>query len=470
MPAAERTGICVIGAGPAGSSLAIRLAQLGHEVCLIERARFPRGHLGESLSPGVWSQFDLLGVCPAIATVGFRVCGHTFVRWQHDVVERRDFDDRPGLIVDRGAFDALLLERARSLGVRVLQPAVLRERRRHERGWRLQLTAGRRAIDLEARLLADASGRAAALRGDRRPEGMRTLALYGYWRAQPLPTAPQIEAGERAWVWGVPLPDGTYNAIAFVDPGELRREPGPALYERLILSSGLLGRCNERRPVSAARIADATAYLSMDAITHDCIRVGEAALALDPLSSSGVEKSIQTGFAGAIAVNTLLRRPQLAEASRQYYRQSLEEASHRHRRWAGTLYRVAAKRRPDQFWQSRAIGGETMAEPATLPRPAWEEPIALSPLAELVALPGIVGDFVAVNPALRHPALERPVAFLGGIAIAPLLQHVRSGMSLEELVGCWRALLPPTKATAIACFLFGHRVLVPATQLDGAWE
>ena len=45
--------VCVIGAGPAGSIFAARMAQLGHQVHLIERKRFPRSHLGESLSPGV---------------------------------------------------------------------------------------------------------------------------------------------------------------------------------------------------------------------------------------------------------------------------------------------------------------------------------------------------------------------------------------------------------------------------------
>ena len=34
--------ICVIGAGPAGSVFATRMAQLGHQVDLIERQRFPR--------------------------------------------------------------------------------------------------------------------------------------------------------------------------------------------------------------------------------------------------------------------------------------------------------------------------------------------------------------------------------------------------------------------------------------------
>jgi hypothetical protein len=45
--------VCVTGAGPAGTVFGARLAQLGYRVHLTERVRFPRRHLGESLSPVV---------------------------------------------------------------------------------------------------------------------------------------------------------------------------------------------------------------------------------------------------------------------------------------------------------------------------------------------------------------------------------------------------------------------------------
>ena len=56
--------ICVVGAGPAGSTYAARMAQLGHDVSLVEAARFPRAHLGESLSPGVLPLLERTGSAP----------------------------------------------------------------------------------------------------------------------------------------------------------------------------------------------------------------------------------------------------------------------------------------------------------------------------------------------------------------------------------------------------------------------
>jgi flavin-dependent dehydrogenase len=196
MRATDRIGICIIGAGPAGSVLAIRLAQLGHAVCLVERSKFPRSHLGESLSHGVWPQFDMLGARGAIAAAGFRSCCRAVIRWERPEAEYRDFGQRPGLIVDRGRLDQLLLELAKSYGVRILQPASIREHLRHDVGWRLRVETGGCTFDLEAAFLADASGRAAALPGHRRLTGPRTLALYGYWHSAESPPDPCIEAGE----------------------------------------------------------------------------------------------------------------------------------------------------------------------------------------------------------------------------------------------------------------------------------
>jgi flavin-dependent dehydrogenase len=469
MPETERTGICIIGAGPAGSALAIRLAQLGHAVCLVERSAFPRPHLGESLSPGVWPQFEVLEASAAIAAAGFRPGRHAVIRWERATAEIREFGQQPALIVDRGRFDRLLLELARSHGVRILQPASILERRRSDMGWRLHIKTEGRAVDLEAAFLADASGRANALRGHRRPTGPRTLALYGYWRDAELPPEPCIEAGENEWYWGVPLPDGTYNAIVFVDMADLRTRPGAtstAFYRRLIGSSHLLVACRGARLVSDVRAADATPYIAAETVGRDCIKLGEAALAIDPLSSSGVEKSIQTGLAGAIVVNTLLRRPQLSGAAQCFYRQSLIEVSDRHRSWAAGFYKLAAERRQSKFWQTRAAPCDIEAggpSPAFEPAPSvWGAPIALSPLAELLDLPCIVGDLIAIDSVLRHPGIERPVAYLDGFAVAPLLRRLKAGMTPLDLVRSWSVSVPMASAVAIARFLLSHGVLTAA--------
>ena len=112
--------VCVIGGGPAGSIFAIRMAQLGHEAELIESAPFPRPHLGESLSPGVVPLLQNLGAESALADA--RPVRQVEVAWDGPALIRED-ERAEGRLVDRGRFDRALIEHARSLGVRIVQPA-----------------------------------------------------------------------------------------------------------------------------------------------------------------------------------------------------------------------------------------------------------------------------------------------------------------------------------------------------------
>ena len=56
MISTEKTwDVCIVGAGPAGSTCAYYLARAGLEVLLLERHRFPRDKIcGEGISPRAW--------------------------------------------------------------------------------------------------------------------------------------------------------------------------------------------------------------------------------------------------------------------------------------------------------------------------------------------------------------------------------------------------------------------------------
>ena len=110
--------VCVIGGGPAGAAVALRLAQLGHDVVLIERSAFPRPRVGEAMAPSIWTVLDVLGVREDIAQAGFVRVEQSILRWAADIDENLSQPPgRFGLMVDRGRFDAILLEKARKAGV-----------------------------------------------------------------------------------------------------------------------------------------------------------------------------------------------------------------------------------------------------------------------------------------------------------------------------------------------------------------
>lgn len=460
--------VCVIGAGPAGICLASRLAQLGHEVCLIERTPFPRSRLGESLSPGVLTLLETTGAREAVTRAGFSRVREIMVHWEQERPHLRRDPEARGMLVDRALFDLLLLEHARCLGVRVLHPAVIRECRHDEAGFALDVDSGGASLRIRAAFLADASGRAGVLPARRRQTGHRTLAFHGYWTGADLPRQPRIEAGAEAWLWGVPLPDGSYNTLVFVDWERVRGHRARSVerdFHELILGSTLLAGIRDARLRGRVQATDATPYLDEESVTRSTIKVGDAGLALDPLSSSGVQKAIQTALAGAIVVNTLLRRPGLADSAIRFYRNSLADASARHRAWAVNHYRSVADRFGSRFWRDRAVG----ADPSPPQRPtdsrtrarAPDAPLAPSPRLEIVDLPCLEEDFVTIKPAVQHPALDGPLTFLGGYELAALLRLLRPGMTPRAIARAWSSRVPLPAAMAITDWLFDHKLLVP---------
>jgi 2-polyprenyl-6-methoxyphenol hydroxylase-like FAD-dependent oxidoreductase len=123
----------IVGAGPAGASTAIRLATAGWYVILIEQHSYPRHKVcGECIAAGSWALLDELGVGselrhlagPDLRQVGWMSAEGTLVARMPACPEG---PYRYGRALGRDYLDAVLLERARSLGVRVLQPAKLLE-------------------------------------------------------------------------------------------------------------------------------------------------------------------------------------------------------------------------------------------------------------------------------------------------------------------------------------------------------
>jgi flavin-dependent dehydrogenase len=452
--------VCVMGGGPAGSIFAIRMAQLGHQVDLIESVRFPRPHLGESLSPGVSALLESVGARGALD--GSRPVRAVEVAWDGTSLIRQD-ERAEGRLVDRGAFDRRLIDHATSLGVGIHQPARIIERRQEQQGWLLAIETETGREELAADFLADARGRGGAGNWHRKMTGRATLALHAYWEGTGSPEYPVIRAGDDAWYWMVPLPDGTCNVQAFVDArqfGALSKDALRARYFHHLDRSGL--RSGGRKSEVMAR--DATPFVALKPATDRSIAIGETALALDPVSSSGVQKAIQTSLSGAIVANTLIKKPASAGTAMEFYRTSLEEASTRHLIWAAGYYAQAARTRPGPFWRARAAAGPEDVPHRPLPSMdavcVSEQPVALSRDLVIADVPCIEGEFVTLKPALRHPGLAGPVAFLGNQPLAPLVSDLRSGATLVEIAQAWSGRMPFKSALSIAIWLRNNGILI----------
>src|SRR5260221_5944238 len=117
----------LIGGGPAGSCASAILAEYGHRVLVLEREKFPRYHIGESLIPFTFGPLERLGMIPKMKASHFvKKYSVTFV--QPDGKRSQPFYfftryDRESVAqtwqVLRSEFDQMLLDNAREKGAEV---------------------------------------------------------------------------------------------------------------------------------------------------------------------------------------------------------------------------------------------------------------------------------------------------------------------------------------------------------------
>ncbi len=163
----EKYDVAIVGGGPAGSSLAIRLSMAGRSVVLVEKKKFPREKLcGEFISPECRRHFADLGVLPEITVAGGTDLIETifFSRRGKGVSVPSEWFGDAGTValgLSRAELDARLLERARECGAYVYEETTATQLIYDERrigGIRLKERDGRQNTIL-SRLTVDATGR-----------------------------------------------------------------------------------------------------------------------------------------------------------------------------------------------------------------------------------------------------------------------------------------------------------------------
>ncbi|MDB5579863.1 MAG: monooxygenase FAD-binding, partial [Bradyrhizobium sp.] len=419
MSALIKTEVAVIGGGPAGSIAALVLARLGRKVVLCEAADFPRAHVGISLSPGVAKQLAFVGLDGVLDKDCHR----------RDLpVERRwgtpDFEPSAGpasTIVDRGILDSDLVAAAQRAGVRVLQPAMVREQKRVGDVWHLDVHGADSNFRVEADFLVEATGRRMRFRRRRR-YGATTLALCGSWSGPP-PAAVRISARRDYWCWSAPTGPQQTSLICFVDPQHFQTLQGTLAdcYAELARQSELPGI--DALALSGQPYAcDATPFLT----EHDAagtLLVGDADLTLDPLSSSGVQAAIQSALAIGPIVNTLLTAGEDGEAAMEFWQTSRSRRMAQHRDWSRRLYAEAHRQYPTKFWAERSENepqSET-TDPASLPAP--DQLVRLSKDTRFVQAPCLTETLVKRLECVTHTNFAEPSAFLGPVHLATLLRQ-----------------------------------------------
>jgi flavin-dependent dehydrogenase len=459
--------VCVVGGGPSGSALAGRLAQLGHDVVVLNSEPFPRPHIGESLPPGIIPILDQLGVRDEIESAGFLRSDGALVRWAGRSVPRSQTLAERWFQVDRGRFDLVLLQAAVSAGARLIQPVTALAPTWCAPGdWSIPLRSGDGdgPKQIKARFLVDATGRRGLLGKHKRRLTPPTLALDASWSKAAMPGAEtRVEAAPDQWYWGAPLSNGTFNATVFVAPQRLRlADDMEHIYYALLASSELLSGCLSGQLRGSVRVRTAAAYVDDQPVGKDWLKVGESALALDPLSSQGVQTALISGLQGAVAVHTLLTSPQYEGPAIQFVQERNAEVARRHSELAAAFYREQAQWTPTPFWQNRAasaLPSRSHLQPPIDVLPHLTDRVAVSKAISIVQTPALCGDLIRPVKAILAQGSGRPVAFLDGAPIAHLVERVDGAQTVQQVLNSWCQVQPRPIATRLLIWAIEHSVL-----------
>lgn len=159
----EQTEILIIGAGPAGSVAAGLLRRQGRQVLILERERFPRFSIGESLLPQSMEYIEAAGLLRDVVEAGFQYKNGAAFAWDGRTTEF-DFREKFSLgwgttyQVQRAHFDQVLAEGAARAGAEVRYRHEVTAVEVGERPWVQVRSPEGEDYRVQARFLLDASG------------------------------------------------------------------------------------------------------------------------------------------------------------------------------------------------------------------------------------------------------------------------------------------------------------------------
>ncbi|MGB3182688.1 MAG: tryptophan 7-halogenase [Cyclobacteriaceae bacterium] len=456
--AVQHYDIAILGGGPAGAAMAIRMAQMGYRVVLCEQHATPPFHIGLSLSPGVRHWLGQLGVAQRVESAGFGPAQQSVVLWESDEPMQKHYArEQAGYHADRSILDEILLQRAQEAGAELLRPCKVSACQWQQPYWHIAGTHDGSAYSVKARFLVEATGRSRIIKSRKQAYRPATLATYSIYPYQG--TAPDwsfIEAGPAGWYWGAPLSRG-YLMCVFSDiPSSANGKGHKAAYRTHVEGNSLISKLPLSRPATLPVTAcTATPCYDAETIAHNFIKIGDSAFTMDPLSSQGIQKAMKSAIQGAVAVHTLLagRDPETALA---YYRNMIT----REVQTAGKISRdfYARQGRYDSaFWASRRVGASALPaadQEITLRK---DDVLHLNPDATVKKVPVLGKQYIEAEEGILLNGHE-PLVYLNGYPVAALSQALHNVPVFQTLpiISQYMPGMPPAK---VLQHLIYHRVL-----------
>ena len=322
--------VVIIGGGPAGSSSAAILAEHGHRVLILEREKFPRYHVGESLIPFNYGPMERLGLIPIMKQSAFvKKYSVQFVapngkasqpfyflnRYDRDTVAQT-------WQVLRSEFDEILLNHARGKGAEVIEEITVQELLREDgrvTGVRAQKKSGE-TVEFRAPMTLDCTGKeafAAVRHGWRqRDPYLNKIAVWTYYQGSKRESG--IDEGqttvamlpEKGWFWHIPQHNDMVS-VGVVAEGKYLTRDGvrdrKAIFDREVNENlWIKDHLSVGEQTGPYYITSEYSHHAQHCGSEGLLLVGDAFAFLDPVFSSGLMLALKSGVLAGDAVHEAL--------------------------------------------------------------------------------------------------------------------------------------------------------------------
>jgi len=319
----------VIGAGPAGSAAAAILAEHGRRVVVLEREKFPRYHIGESLLPFTCYPLQRLGLLDRMRQSEFvKKYSVQFVSPSGKASQPFYFSERyePTVAqtwqVLRSEFDLMLMENARSKGAEVLEETTVQGLIQEEGrtvGVRAQ-TRGGEVVEFRAPMTLDCSGRDALaptrLNWRIREPKLNKVAVWTYYRGAK--RDPGQDGGattvayvpEKGWFWYIPQHRDMISVGVVAEGKYLSRdgirEPKDIFHREVEQNVWIKEHLSHGVQTGSYHIISEYSWRSRYCAADGLLLAGDSFGFLDPVFSSGVMLALKSGVLAADAIHAAL--------------------------------------------------------------------------------------------------------------------------------------------------------------------
>ncbi|MDP9381957.1 MAG: FAD-dependent oxidoreductase [Chloroflexota bacterium] len=339
----EQREVVVVGGGPAGASTAALLARNGHDVLLLDKARFPRQKAcSEYASPALIDALDRLGVRPAYEAEGpVRLRGMNVLSPEGREVRieypQTGGSARHALTMSRERLDPLLLRHARGCGVEVREGGRVRSLLCDGdavRGVEVSGPDGA-GMPIRSRLVVGADGLHSVVAREvgARSEMLwpRRLGLVGHYESVEGTAEGYGEMHVQQWGYcGVAaLPNGLTSIGMALDMRRYRgrvRGPEAMFEEALGMFPSIRARLRDARRISPVSGIGPIARRVRRTEGDGWALAGDAAGFTDPFTGEGIYRAVRSGELLAGVASSALRNGGASARGLAPYGQARREA------------------------------------------------------------------------------------------------------------------------------------------------